>query len=105
VAGNHGRFLFDFSPEAIVLRITDDPAPRLLYCFDTTDGGRTVTAECLIARIKSGDVSEKELIIGVADTSSALAKALSEAGLTVHGVRAAVAAASQRIVTEISASA
>ena len=26
VAGNHGRFLFDFSPDAVVFRITDDPA-------------------------------------------------------------------------------
>jgi len=34
VAGNHGRFLFDFSPESIVFRLTDDPAPRLLYYYD-----------------------------------------------------------------------
>ena len=105
VAGNHGRFLFDFSPEAIVLRITDDPAPRLLYCFDTADGGRTVTAESLIARIKSGDITKEELIIGVADTSSALAKCLTDAGLTVQGVRAAVTAASKQIDTRITASA
>lgn len=105
VAGNHGRFLFDFSPEAIVLRITTDPAPRLLYCFDTLDGGRTVTADSLIARIKSGDVSTTELIIGVADTAGPLARSLSEAGLTIHGVRAAVAAASQRITAESTASA
>jgi CRISPR-associated protein Cst2 len=32
VAGNHSRFLFDFSPESVVFRLTDDPAPRLLYC-------------------------------------------------------------------------
>ncbi len=105
VAGNHGRFLFDFSPEAIVLRITDDPAPRLLYCFDTRDGGRTVTAKSLIARIKSGDIAKGELIIGIADTDSPLATSLIEAGLTVQGVRAAVTAASQRIATEVSATA
>jgi CRISPR-associated protein Cst2 len=104
VAGNHGRFLFDFSPEAIVLRLTDDPAPRFLYCFDTTDGGRTVTAESLIARITSGDITKEELIIGVADTGSPLAKSLSDAGLSVHGVRTAVAAASERIATAVSAS-
>ena len=33
VAGNHGRFLFDFSPDAVVIRITQDPAPRLLSAF------------------------------------------------------------------------
>jgi len=102
VAGNHGRFLFDFSPEAIVLRITDDPAPRLLYCFDTTDGGRTVNADSLIARIESKDISKDELIVGVSDTNSALAKSLSGAGLDVQGVRSAVAAASERIAAGVS---
>ena len=28
--GNHGRFLYDFSPESIILRLTPDPAPRIL---------------------------------------------------------------------------
>ena len=49
VAGNHGRFLFDFSPEAVVIRLTSDPAPRLLYCFDTRDDGKTVLAPALVA--------------------------------------------------------
>ena len=35
VAGNHGRFLFDFSPDSAIFRVTDDPAPRFLYCFET----------------------------------------------------------------------
>ena len=39
VAGNQGRFLFDFSPDSIVIRITDDPAPRLLYCHRTLKCG------------------------------------------------------------------
>src|SRR5690606_20488835 len=26
VAGNHGRFLFDFSPESVIFRVTQDPA-------------------------------------------------------------------------------
>src|SRR4051794_33643164 len=33
VAGNHAHFLYDFSPELIVLRWTPDPAPRMLLCF------------------------------------------------------------------------
>lgn len=63
VAGNHGRFLFDFSPEAVVFRITHDPAPRLLYCFDTHDDGRTVVAPRLEARIAAGDIDANELIV------------------------------------------
>ena len=101
VAGNHGRFLFDFSPEAIVLRITDDPAPRLLYCFDTTDGGRTVIADSLIARIDSKDISKDELIVGVSDKNSPLAKSLGSAGIEVQGVRSAVAEASERIAAAV----
>jgi CRISPR-associated protein Cst2 len=63
VAGNHGRFLFDFSPDAVVFRITDDPAPRFLYCFETQDNGKTIGASQLEARIKAGDIDPKELIV------------------------------------------
>jgi len=63
VAGNHGRFLFDFSPEAVVFRVTADPAPRLLYCFDTHDDGATVSAPRLAARVLSGDIDPNELIV------------------------------------------
>jgi len=34
VAGNQSRFLFDFSPDAVLFRLTDDFAPRLLYGFE-----------------------------------------------------------------------
>ena len=54
VAGNHGRFLFDFSPDAVIFRVTSDPAPRFLYCFSTNDDGRTVNAPALVQRIKAG---------------------------------------------------
>ena len=64
VAGNHGRFFYDFSPDAIVLRITDDPAPRLLYCFDTEDDGRSIVSPVLIQRVQSGDITPEELILG-----------------------------------------
>src|SRR5262249_12299226 len=62
VAGNHSRFLFDFSPDAIVFRITDDPAPRFLYCFLTTDDGRTIDAPILVDRVQSADIRTEELI-------------------------------------------
>jgi CRISPR-associated protein Cst2 len=39
VAGNHARFLFDFSPESIVLRWTHDFSPRFLYCFEEDEVG------------------------------------------------------------------
>lgn len=63
VGGNHSRFLFDFSPESIVLRITDDPAPRLLYCFEEDEAGG-ISVPKLINKVKVGDIDPKELYIG-----------------------------------------
>ena len=51
VAGNHSRFLFDFSPESIVLRLTHDPAPRILYCFKEDDSGQ-IYADELVRKIE-----------------------------------------------------
>ena len=102
VAGNHGRFLFDFSPDAVVFRITDDPAPRLLYCFDTADDGKTVDAPPLLQRVESGDIDAKELILGGTITANGTAAKLKEGGAFVgvngqSGVKAAAAEAVRRI--------
>jgi CRISPR-associated protein Cst2 len=101
VAGNHGRFLFDFSPDAVVFRLTADPAPRLLYCFNTKDDGKSITADVLVQRIKAGDVAKDELIVGVGDLESPLANQLAKEGITAVGVKAACAAAVKRINTEL----
>jgi CRISPR-associated protein Cst2 len=63
VAGNHGRFLFDFAPTNIVLRWTQDLNPRLLYCFDQ-DEQEQLSLSDLIYRVESGDINPKELWIG-----------------------------------------
>ncbi len=63
VAGNHSRFLFDFSPESVVFRVTQDPAPRLLYCFQQEDDG-TIHVPELVRRVRAGDISAHELYIG-----------------------------------------
>lgn len=93
VAGNHGRFLFDFSPDVVVFRITQDPAPRMLYCFDTPDDGRSVGAAALLRRIDNGDIAVSELIVGTSDPTSVLSTALKSRGIAVDGVRAAAASA------------
>ncbi len=101
VAGNHGRFLFDFSPDSIVLRVTDDPAPRLLYCFETADEGRTVTAPSLLRRVEGGDIDAKELILGGTFAADAEAAKLKAKGAAVfaHGVKSAIGDAVNRIDT------
>jgi CRISPR-associated protein Cst2 len=99
VAGNHGRFLFDFSPDAVVFRLTADPAPRLLYCFETSDDGKTVTAPVLLKRVASGDVAQDELILGVSNLDSPLAEQFKKEKISPLGVKAACAEAVKRIKT------
>jgi len=88
VAGNHGRFLFDFSPDVVVFRITTDPSPRFLYCFNTKDDGATVDADELIKRIDCGDIDPNEVFVGTGDVNSNLAMQLQSKGVQVLGVKA-----------------
>lgn len=88
VAGNHGRFLFDFSPDAVVFRITSDPAPRLLYCFDTPDDGKSVIASRLADRVAAGDIDASELIVAGVEVAGVESS---------RGVKAACADAVERI--------
>jgi CRISPR-associated protein Cst2 len=97
VAGNHARFLYDFSPESVVFRLTHDPAPRLLYCFAEQDG--TVSFPQLLARVQAGDIAATELVIGgtvVASLTEADRAILAGATL-LPGVRAAAAAACAKL--------
>ncbi|MEQ1505642.1 MAG: type I-B CRISPR-associated protein Cas7/Cst2/DevR [Myxococcota bacterium] len=97
VAGNHGRFLYDFSPEVVVFRITQDPAPRLLYCFDQRPGG--VGASALVSKVVAGDIPGNELIVGGRGLLPADEQAsLSASGAALHdGVLAALAAVTARL--------
>lgn len=102
VAGNHGRFLFDFSPAAIVFRITDDPAPRLLYCFETTDGGQTIDAKELLRRVECNDIVASELVIGGQIAATETGNALKSAGANVQGgIKAATSAILEKLATSL----
>jgi len=63
VGGAHARYFSDYSPEAIILRVTDDPAPRMLYCFQQSDTGGLSIRE-LFNKVEAGDIVASELIIG-----------------------------------------
>jgi CRISPR-associated protein Cst2 len=100
VAGNHGRFLFDFSPDSIVIRITEDPAPRLLYCFATDDDGKTVDAKVLLTRVEHGDIKPEELLLGGPIAETETGEKLKKAGAFVAkmpGVKSAATEAVKRI--------
>lgn len=98
VAGNHGRFLFDFSPESTVFRITDDPAPRLLYGFRQAERGQVAIPE-ILRKVRAGDIAPTELVIGGAVLGTFTdddRKTLKGAAL-FEGVRAACEAACKRL--------
>ena len=63
VGGAHARYFSDYSPEAIILRVTDDPAPRMLYCFRQSDTGELSIRE-LINKVEASDIVASELVIG-----------------------------------------
>lgn len=92
VGGCHARFLFDFSPEAIVLRWTTDPAPRIMFCFDQDDRGH-LSLKTLIRRIEGGDVQGDEVYVGTAIDGIPEMDKLRAAKVNVFpGVKAAVEA-------------
>ncbi|MBG1266649.1 DevR family CRISPR-associated autoregulator [Nostoc sp. WHI] len=96
VAGNHARFLYDFSPESIVLRWTHDSSPRFLYCFEE-DERRNITVPDLVRRVEAGDIDPKELWIG-----GAISKNIEDLGANVFpGVKAAVEALKQVISEDL----
>lgn len=89
VGGTHARYFSDYSPEGIILRITDDPAPRFLYCFDEDDRGAIKLGK-LQKKIEGGDIEASEVIIGTTIDIENL-KELKAAGVVVEsGVKAAV---------------
>jgi CRISPR-associated protein Cst2 len=90
VAGNHGRFLFDFSPESVVFRVTHDPAPRILYAFDSSSDDQIGIGQ-ILRKVRGGDILPQELVIGgavAAELEQEQRDALTGATI-VDGVRAA----------------
>lgn len=96
VAGNHARFLYDFSPESIVLRWTHDFSPRFLYCFEEDETGEVLVSD-LVRRVGAGDIDPKELWIG-----GAISETLGDLGANVFpGVKSVVEALKQVIAEDL----
>jgi len=97
VAGNHGRFLFDFSPESVVIRIAEEAAPRILFVFEERDG--VVVCPDLIRKVRAGDIASGELIVGgaVITVLSADDRRVLEGASLHDGVRAACEAGCARL--------
>ncbi|GAA6620787.1 type I-B CRISPR-associated protein Cas7/Cst2/DevR [Scytonema sp. NUACC26] len=100
VAGNHSRFLYDFSPESLILRWTHDFSPRILYSFEE-DGGEISIRE-LIRKVRNQDIEPEELWIGGAVTESEEIKELVDLGVHIFpGVKLAVQSMKQVIARDL----
>ena len=100
VAGNHSRFLYDFSPDSLVLRWTHDFSPRILYCFAEKD--EEISIEELIRKVKNQDIEPQELWIAGAITESQEVKELKELGVNIFpGIKLAVQSMRQVIARDL----
>jgi len=89
VAGNHSRFLFDFSPESAVFRWTDDFSPRLLYGFQSRNGDALAMPD-IVRKVEAGDIVADELYVGGPIVETDDGKALGKEGAHLFdGVKAA----------------
>lgn len=96
VAGNHSRYLYEFAPEAVVLRYTHDPVPRMMYLFDEDEFGGVSSAKLLHA-VQSGDIDGEEVVVA-GEPVAELGAQLASLGATYHpGVKAAFADIRKRV--------
>lgn len=92
VGGNHSRFLYDFRPESIVIRITEDPSPWIMDCFKRM--GDTVGCPRLLRLVEVGDVKADEIIVAGEIADTPYGEKLEKLGVKVcRGVKEAIALA------------
>jgi len=96
VGGNHGRFLYDFSPLVVLFRVTHDPAPRILYIFEQ-EIGEPLRMGKLIERVNAGDIDAEELILGGSMPKEETEWLKEQGAVVVPGVKQALAEACERI--------
>ena len=89
VGGNHARYMTDYSPETIIMRWTDDPAPRFLYCFREDELGH-ISLSKFLDRVRGEDICAKEVVIGTACEIPELSDLKKEGVTVTKGVKEAV---------------
>lgn len=100
VGGNHSRFLFDFRPESIAIRITEDPSPWIMDCFKRV--GDSVGCARLLRLVEVGDVNANELIVAGEIADTPYGKELEKLGVKVcRGVKDAIALAKKSLSTGV----
>jgi CRISPR-associated protein Cst2 len=102
VGGNHSRFLYDFRPESIAIRITEDPSPWIMDCFKRL--GDSVGCARLVRLVKVGDVKANELIVGGEIADTPYREQLEQLGVKVcPGVKEAIALAKESLNAGVTA--
>ncbi|MDI7164616.1 DevR family CRISPR-associated autoregulator [Leptospira santarosai] len=100
VAGNQSRFLYDFAPESVILRWTDDFAPRILYSFEESEN--VVSIPTIIEKVNSGDLEGDTLIIAGPITKLSEVTKLKEKKVSLfEGVKQGFAELEQRIKKDL----
>jgi CRISPR-associated protein Cst2 len=100
VGGNHSRFLYDFRPESIVIRITEDPSPWIMDCFKRV--GESVGCPRLVRLVEVGDIKADELIVAGEIADTPYAKQLQELNVKVYrGVKEAIEAAKENLKPKV----
>lgn len=103
VGGNHSRFLYDFSPDSLVLRWTHDFSPRFLYCFQEDEEG-TISVSDLIEKVEAGDIDPTELWIagGIVNSDSEQLEELETRGANVFkGIKLAAESLKEKIALDL----
>jgi CRISPR-associated protein Cst2 len=102
VAGNQSRFLYDFAPESIVFRWTDDFAPRMLYGFEM-DAESNLSFPAILQKVSDGDIDASELIVGgsIVATLDDAAKETLKGAFISSGVKAAAQELKKRISNDL----
>lgn len=98
VGGNHARFLYEFRPESIVIRVTEDPSPWIMNCFERV--GESVGCSRLVRLVEVKDISASELIVAgnIADTP--YGEQLNKLNVKVcRGIKEAITEAKNRLLT------
>jgi CRISPR-associated protein Cst2 len=100
VGGNHSRFLYEFRPESIVLRVTEDPSPWIMGCFERV--GDAIGCSRLVRLVEVGDIAPAELIVGGEIANTPYREQLEKLGVKLHGgVKAAIAEAKLALTTRV----
>ena len=100
VAGNQSRFLYDFSPESVILRWTDDFAPRILYSFEEKEN--EISIPSIIEKVNSGDIEPETLVIAGFVTKLPEVQELAKKGVSIfQGVKSGFEEIEKRISTDL----